>query len=322
MHKSVRIGLIEVGSNAIRCLVADYEDDTQFEARHIETVGHGLSPLNPTVDAIDRINEDVERFLASASAFRCDHLLAYGTAACRVAAAHHPGRLTAVIKVLTPEEEARAAWIAGLLCGKREEGKSYTAIDLGNGSIEVAGAKWEASAIGDFKWYSAPFGTAMLLEAYKRGPTKHIEFCQRLLEPVARDLLAFGLATGQPQQLFLLGGVATSIGWRITKKTGMQSYRPAEVNGAQISLGDMDQYHKELASLNRSNPLAARMSVDTRKGSEDHVLKILATLPAITMLAAFLQPTGQFIVSGYGVRHGMAVLLRRNLFVPSDDVLK
>jgi exopolyphosphatase/pppGpp-phosphohydrolase len=316
MSNSMRIGLVEVGSNTIRYLVADWSD-MSFDPVQIETIKHGMHPSRPSEEAVAAVNKHVEAFVQDARGRDCDALLAYGTAACRAVAAQHPGRLSPLVKVLTPVEEATASWVAGFACTSRTPGTRCTVIDEGSGSTEIVSATWNGEALEGLAFHSVPIGSVALLEAYKGDAKAHVEHTINLIRSMTPEIARAGIAEGETGDLFLLGGVATSIGWQATKGTGLQEYRPAEINGAEVTMADLDGLHQRLFRLYKKDPAAARRAVDTRRGSEDHVLRVLSSLPFLTLLSAYLAPRSRYFISGYGVRHGMAFLIQHNL-VPLD----
>lgn len=314
MGDAFRLGLVEVGSNTIRYIVADFGDNVSFAPVRIETIKHGLHPSRPTPEAVAEVNATVAGFLEDAQGYACRRIVAYGTAACRNVEKVLPGLLDPRIRVLSPGEEAKAAWVAGFACTSQEPGTRCTVVDEGSGSTEIVSGLWTGSAIDDLAFHSEAIGSVMLVEAYKAQSKGHMAHVTTILQGIVPQLTASGIAAASPGgQLFLVGGVATSIGWLATKRTGMQEYNPAEINGARVSLAELDKFYRGLADLYRRDPAAARRVVDTRRGSDDHVLKVLSSLPYLILLANFMQPSGTFFVSGYGVRHGMAYLIKNGL---------
>jgi exopolyphosphatase/pppGpp-phosphohydrolase len=309
----MRIALIEVGSNTIRYLVAGFGDEIDFTPEKIETVKHNVHPSHPTAESVDEVNAIVEEFAADARQRDTDRFLAYGTQACRTVDAKLPGKLAPLVRVLSPAEEAMASWVAGFACTSRKPGTRCTVIDEGSGSTEIVSATWTGGAVKDLAFFSVDVGSVALLEEYKSDAKGHLPRTTQRLGEMLPSLGAAGVASGDPGALYLVGGVATSIGWLASKKTGMQEYRPAEINGAVVTLSDLDKLYKGLARLMKTDPAAARRAVDTRRGSEDHVLKVLSSLPYLTLLSSYLQPSGTYYVSGYGVRHGMGFLIKNGL---------
>jgi exopolyphosphatase/pppGpp-phosphohydrolase len=312
MSETMRIGLVEVGSNTIRYLVADWHD-MAFDRVKIETVKHAMHPTRPSEASVVEVNRTVEAFLADAAGRDCDALLAYGTAACRTVAAQFPNALSPAIKVLTPAEEATASWVAGFACTSRVPGTRCTVIDEGSGSTEIVRATWNGSSLEDLAFHSAEVGSVSLLEAYKAAPREHFAHTRGLIEQMVPALVETGLSSGNAGDIFLVGGVATSIGWKASKGTGLQNYAPAEINGESATLKQLDELNRSLTMLYKKDPVAARRQVDTRPGSEDHVLRVLSSLPFLIVLASFLKPDSPFFFSGYGVRHGMAFLIQHRL---------
>lgn len=308
-----RTALIEVGSNMIRYMVADYSGALDFVTVSTDTALHSIHPNAPTESAVVEANHAVEAFLADAEAKGCQTILAYGTAACRTVSERLPGILSPRIRVLTSREEALAGWVAGFACTSMTDGTSCTVIDEGSGSTEIVRATWSGSDFEDVSYYSAHIGSVALLEAYKNSPKGHLERTQHVIAAMCPDFEAAGLSPGSHGRLFMIGGVATSLGWLAAKGSGMQNYRPHEINGVRLTMAMMDDLYARLARAWRHDPRAARLAVDTRKGSEDHILKLLSSLPFLVVLARHLDPTGPYYVSGMGVRHGMGFMLWHGL---------
>jgi exopolyphosphatase/pppGpp-phosphohydrolase len=309
----MRIGLIEVGSNTIRYLVADWSDMV-FDRVKIETVKHGMHPSRPDEAAVTQVNSTVEGFLADARTRGCDDLLVYGTAVCRTVAQKFPGALSPLIRVLTPAEEAMASWVAGFACTDRLPGTQCTVIDQGSGSTEIVRATWNGNGFDGLAFHSVDVGSVALLEGYKRDAKGHFAQSHSLIAQMVPALDEAGLTPSEAGDLFLVGGAATSIGWQAAFGTGLQNYVPAEMNGRSATLDALQQLYTSLQKDLRKDPVTARRRVDTRPGSEDHILRVLSSFPFLIVLASYLKPGDRpFFFSGYGARHGMAFLIQHDL---------
>jgi exopolyphosphatase/pppGpp-phosphohydrolase len=317
MNDTHRIGLVEVGSSTIRYLVADFDNDMSFVPKKIETIDHDLHPSAPTEQAIVQVNRIVERCTQDARDHGCDSFLAYGTAGCRTASMLHPGALTSTLKVLSPAEEAIASWVAGFLCVRtsRDAATTCTIIDEGSGSTEIVRATWSGACITDVAFNSTAVGSIYLMDAYKTNPDGHIALIVDLISKIKDELRSAGVCPGKPGSIYLLGSVATRIGWLASGKTGADEYRPDKVNGVRVTRNGLIQLHKTLSRMHAEDPNKARRFVDVRRGREQEALRVLGSTPFLLFLASHLDARGQFFISGYGVRHGMAFLIKRGLIV-------
>lgn len=316
MSSRMRIGLVEVGSsNNIRFFVADVDADLAFRPVQIKTVKHPMHPSQPARTEIEAVNAMVAAFIADAERHGCDRLIAYGTEACRAAEREHPGVLSRQIQVLTPKDEALASWVAGFACTNRSPGTQCTIVDLGSGSIEVVNGTWDGQRPTSLAFHSSAIGSKALLEQYRANPQGHVATVMALLVELTGDLERKGVAAGREQQVYLVGGMATNIGWLATRSESLEGYNPAAMNGLELSVDQMNALHQRLMRDIQNDPVAARQAVDPRPGNEEVILQILGNLSFLTILASFLSP-GPYRVSGYGVRHGMAFLIRRGLLAP------
>jgi exopolyphosphatase/pppGpp-phosphohydrolase len=316
MPNERRFGLIEVGSNNIRYLVADYSDGGQFNAVFSDTAKHDIHPNGPSETAVVEANAAVATFIDDAQNRDCEVVLAYGTAACRTAVEQLPGVLSRSIKVLTPKEEALAGWVAGFACTPMTDGTTCTVIDEGSGSTEIMRATWTGANFDNTCYYSTHIGSVSLLESYKESAKEHIERVRHVIASMIPVFDEVGLTPGSHGKLFMIGGVATSVGWLATKGTAMQNYRPSEINGAILEMSMIDDLQYKLATAFRTDPRTARLAVDARRGSEDHILKVLSSLPFLGILASYLDPQGPYYVSGMGTRHGVGFMLWHGLIEP------
>ncbi len=315
MSNLTRIGLIEVGSSTIRYLVADFADDMSFVTNKVETAYHNLDPTKPSERAIELLNQNVEVLVKDAATRGCDAFLAYGTAVCRAANETYPGKLTQLLKVLRPAEEAMAAWVAGFLCSPAGLGPktTCTVIDEGNGSTEIVRATWSGKSISGVAFHSASIGRAHLAERYQSNPAGQIELSLKLTTDIKRELIRAGVFSDEPGAIYLVGGVATRIGWRLSGRSADEEYRPDEVNGVRITKDALMKFYLKLSQLYAKDPEKARLFVDTRRGREKQALEVLGSIPFLMLLANQLDTRGPYFVSGYGVRHGMAFLIKHNL---------
>lgn len=309
----MQIGLVEVGSSTIRYFVAAVAPDMSFRPHKIETVAHSLHPSKPTLEAIAEVNARVEAYLADGGQRSCDVLLAYGTAACRAADTRHPGALSPLLRVLTPAEEATAAWVAGLLCTPATPGTNLTVVDAGSGSTEIVRASWNGRSVIDLTFHSVEIGNVALVEAFCADTKDHIPHVVTLIGQLKDELASAGIYPSTSGHLYLVGGVATRTGWLLAGNSGDRPYRPEELNGARIPRDRMIALYQRLSRLYLSDPQAAQRLVDTREGGREQLLRLLSELPFLALLANYLDPRGQYLTSGFGVRHGIAFLLQRGL---------
>lgn len=142
------VGIIDVGSNTIKLLVA--KPGTEVPAEKIsflveETrIGEGMTGKPPTIDqdAISRGSAAIERLVRAAEAAACDALCIVATAAVREAA-NKQEFVNAVEKVCGHELRILSGYEEAILIGLAlrcdpalTQLTSYSLIDLGGGSLE------------------------------------------------------------------------------------------------------------------------------------------------------------------------------------------
>jgi exopolyphosphatase/pppGpp-phosphohydrolase len=310
----LRIGLIEVGSRAIRLLVADFDRLSNFTPVKIDTLQHGIDPSEIEAGDVDRINEIIMRLEEAVSKFSCDRVAIYGTEICRRISSLWADALDGRIKVLTPREEAMASWAAGILCEDNKRAPiECTVIDEGNASTEIATGHWNGKLVRDFKYMSLSVGSADLMEMYRADSKAYL---QRLIVQLGnyRATVAESLGGSSGSGVvYLAGGVATKLGWFKVRKSLDDFYQPHRVNGARLSVSILTSVFAELSKMFKADPDKARRLVDARAGSEDEVVRIIASAPFLAIVRNFVDNRDELKITGYGVRHGMAFLIMNDL---------
>ena len=141
------LAIIDIGSNSVRLMVAEVQDDrswtTIVEERAMTRLAHGLGESGQLCDdAISRTLDALDRFIATAKQLKAEPARLFATAAVREASnrdefinlVHQRTGLT--VEVLSAEDEGRlthasVARIADLSC------LNAAVADLGGGSLEV-----------------------------------------------------------------------------------------------------------------------------------------------------------------------------------------
>jgi exopolyphosphatase/pppGpp-phosphohydrolase len=313
-EKMMRIGLIEVGSRALRFLVADFDAGFRFEPRKIETVVHGIDPDNFSLSDVAKINLLVARFVGDLEPFDCHVQRIYGTAMCRAMEDKFSGALDRAIDVLSTEEEARAAWAAGFICvGPGATDADITVVDEGNGSTEIVRARWNGTEMVEVRFTSLPIGSSALLSMFCENQDTYMQKVGRDIVPFIRMADAAGIGRCVGGRVYFVGGVATKIAWLKMRKGQHDTYNPALVNGARLESEEMIRLYLGLKKMFRDDRMKAIRLVDGRRGSEDEAPRVIASVPFISLLASGLSDRREFLVSGYGLRHGMAFLVYHGL---------
>src|SRR5580765_8203042 len=150
---AVRIGAVDIGTNSVRLLVADVDDEEKLRTSHrmgeISRLGEGLDRtgvIDPAASA--RTLECLERFVHEAEYSGASRIRVAGTNAFRVArngpelAARFSERIGYPVEILSGEEEARLVFLAVLSGLNHSRGHSIV-VDIGGGSTEIISGEGE-----------------------------------------------------------------------------------------------------------------------------------------------------------------------------------
>jgi len=146
--ESPKVGVIDIGSNSIKLLIARNSEDASIESVHFATeevrIGEGITGAPPTIEdeAIDKAVASIGRLVREAEQQRADAITLIATSAVRDAA-NKEAFARAVenacgrpLRILSGNEEA-ALIGRGILCDPNLSSlQDFTLIDLGGGSME------------------------------------------------------------------------------------------------------------------------------------------------------------------------------------------
>ena len=204
--------------------------------------------------------------------------------------------------------------MAAFLCEDPSLEKEMTAIDLGNGSTEIVSAFWDGKTVSKVKACSVDIGSEILVSKFQKLGSKYSNAIRSEAVSVAAVIADSGILQQHNQSPYLLGGVATKIGWLSRRGEDVRAtYRPELVNGVEIPTLHLEELYRVVFAAYSKNPGVAAQIIDDRKGSSAEVLRVLSGAPFLYELCRAVSAGKTFKVSGYGVRHGMAFLLRQDL---------
>lgn len=309
-----RIGLVEVGSRSVRYLVADFDANSNFSPVSIANHKHGIDPLSLSEADCGKINRIIETTTHELSSHSCDRSFVYGTEICRKLQEMYPSSITSDIHILTNEEEALAAWAAGLLCETNvREPITCTVIDQGNGSTEVVKARWDGSKISDVRFAGFELGSAELLQRYRSSPNEYLPFLIKRISSISKELSDLNIKNDGSSQVYLAGGVATKIAWINVRENEREHYKPHKINGAHLTVPYLLTLYSRLSAAYTKSPKSVENFIDSRRGSEDETPRVISSAPFLAKLRADVALGDDLYVTGYGVRHGMAFLMSKSL---------
>jgi exopolyphosphatase/guanosine-5'-triphosphate,3'-diphosphate pyrophosphatase len=211
---AVRVGVVDVGSNTVRLLVADRHGsavDCVEEDRDYLKLGAEIQQLGWVSDAkLASAVRTVREFTRRARELGAADIEVVVTAPGRRAAnadelveALRAGTGTRV-RVLTAEEEGALAW-SGAVAGRRLVG-TVAVCDVGGGSAELAVGTPEAGPV----WLrSAPVGALTVTENWLGGDPPSADEVQRARDEVADALADF--VPPAPMHALATGGTARAL---------------------------------------------------------------------------------------------------------------
>ncbi len=309
MAATERFAAIDVGSNSVRCLIAEREGDGHLtvidDLKDQPRLARGLSGSGMLAQAsMDRAVEAIGRMLQAADRRGVAKVALVATSAVRDAAngaafAERIKRELGVpLEVIDGETEARLAFLSVREHFAVVRGRQVV-MDIGGGSLELVLA---ASGLVDTS-VSLPFGAVRLTEQFLADPTDPEAGLRRLRAAVRRRLRSQVPARGWTgARVFGSGGTFTNVARiHIARERGRV---PPAVHGATVTLAEMQRVLEWLAA----------MSVDER-----------GRVPGLNAARADILPAGlavgvevlehfaaqELTVSAFGLREGLLLHLAR-----------
>jgi exopolyphosphatase / guanosine-5'-triphosphate,3'-diphosphate pyrophosphatase len=300
--RPVRIGAVDIGTNSVRLLVADVDDEERLRTSHrmgeISRLGEGLDRTGLIDEvAAARTLECLERFVHEAEYSGASTIRVAATNALRVAtngpemAARFSDRIGYPVEILTGEEEARLVFLA-VLSGLNPR---PVVVDIGGGSTEIIfGEGQDGNQV-----ISLELGCVRLTERFvQTDPPSEEELgaVRRFVQEVFRDKLTDFVADGLERAVGV-GGTVTAFG---ALDLNLTKYDPTRIENHLLSLDRIAAIEKQLCSI----PLANRRDLaGVSRGRAD-------IIPAgAVILSEFVNrfPVAGITVSTRGLRYGLVL---------------
>ena len=240
----MRVGAIDIGSNSIRLLVADFPDgrgwgpglETVARAGEACRLGRGLHETGRIADdLVDRAAIVAQEFARRARSLGAVHVLVAATAAIRSAtngeavATLIGARAGLPVRILSGDEEAQLVYRAFILgLGQRARASQCVVFDLGGGSTEVV----SGVAAQPGRWSSIPFGAVSLTERLLPGDPPDEAAVAEAHRQISSELM-HGCAL-MPERTTLLAGVGGTVTVLASLDRGLSDYDPAALEGWYI----------------------------------------------------------------------------------------
>jgi exopolyphosphatase/pppGpp-phosphohydrolase len=307
MNAPFRVGVVEIGSRAIRLLVADTQCLNGLTIVATDWAETGLVAAigrDSETEVVSRVATIGSAFVDRSRELQAKRICVFGTEALRQISNGSLEQLKASIPeilVLDSQREAECSLLAaanGLECSGE-----VLAIDQGAASMEVA--------VGDFRdgqlqlkaATSYRLGTQPLVESLAKCGGDLKGFQSMLQRKIKRLRLVSCSAALRP---ILLGSAATKIAWIRVRKREDDRYNPKLVHGTVMAVDKIDQ----LIMLAEQSPDFVRSVIDPRNPNSSEYETVMAGLVGLRLVLERFKAT-EFAVSAFGTRHGMALRLAR-----------
>jgi exopolyphosphatase/guanosine-5'-triphosphate,3'-diphosphate pyrophosphatase len=312
--KKIRIAAIDIGTNSIRCIIAEATKEGSFKILDDEKatvrLGERLAITGVISDeASTRALEVIQRFQKLISGLNVEAVEAVATSAVRNAtngtalAARLSEELGHEIRVISGEEEAELTSTSAL-ANFDMYGKRYAMVDIGGGSIEIV------TAYGNHveEFYSLDLGAVVMTDRFlARDPIVEIEL--RKLRGYIRGSLknTFAGKKISVDTLIGSGGTLTAIG---SMAMQMRKENYVSVHGSEV-------FHAEVVHL-----LAMLIHKDLKGRrtipglNQDRADIIVAGTVVLDEVMRFLG-ANRVLVNERGIREGLLIRAVKQLGLAS-----
>ncbi len=299
----MRAAAIDIGSNAVRLMIADIENgkivNIVHKDRHVTKLAEVLSTKGILSDAsIERTINALRRFAEAMTLHKAERFHAVATSAVREARnssvlIEAAGKMGIDIQVIDGATEAGLIY-SGVCSAVDTKDKKVLVFDIGGGSTEFI----YAEPGKDQKKISVPMGVVKLAERYDFGGVLDMGQMDRIRIPmfsVLQEVVKFLECT--PDMLIGSAGTPTTLA---AIEMHMENYDQIKVNGFEIEKSQIEEILRKLCSMTAEK----RLLVPGMEVGRQEVLipGILITLELMSMLGM-----EKLTVSDFGLREGLVV---------------
>jgi exopolyphosphatase / guanosine-5'-triphosphate,3'-diphosphate pyrophosphatase len=301
---SSRLGFIDIGTNAILCLIAELKSDGGFDViddlAEITRLGQGVDRegrISPGAE--ERSLQVLRRYLERCRRCNVEEIIAVGTSALRDARnsaevrARFKAQLGFEVRVISGEEEAACSFLA-VQKGLALTGQELLVVDIGGGSTEFI----RGNAAGVSQAVSINIGTVRLTEQYLHSDPVRQEECEKMISVIKKELARLPDQWLKDRPALTLVGIAGTFTTLSAVEKKMLRYAHAEVHGSRLTLSEI----RRQVALFQSKTIEERKAIPGLEPGRADVILAGATLIERIMTAFHSE---RVIVSDQGVRYGL-----------------
>ena len=299
-----RSAFIDIGTNAILCLIADIRDTGRF--RVLDDLAD-IARLGQGVDRTGRISlEGEQRALKVLARYR-DHcrnlgveeIIAVGTSALRDAEnssevrARYRDKLGFEIRVISGSEEAAYSFLAvkrGLSLG----GKDFMVIDIGGGSTEFI----RGNQSGVSQAVSIDVGSVRLTERFLHSDPVKADEVAPMITAIDQEIAKLPPLGIQADAKLTLVGIAGTFTTLAAVEKRLTRYSHGDVHGSFLTLGEV----RRQVSLFQKASVSERKQIVGMDPKRADIIFAGACLIERIMISFHVD---RVIVSDQGVRYGL-----------------
>jgi exopolyphosphatase/guanosine-5'-triphosphate,3'-diphosphate pyrophosphatase len=301
---SRRFGFIDIGTNAILCLIAELKNDGSFEVlddlAEIPRLGQGVHQTGRiSPEGAARSLQVLRRYLQRCERRAVEEIIAVGTSALRDARnsaevrTHFREQLGFDVRVISGAEEAAYSFLAvqqGLPLNRRE----LLVVDVGGGSTEFI----RGNEAGVSHAISIDIGSVRLTEQFLHSDPVRKQEYEKMMVAIGRELARLPHQWLKDSSILSLVGIAGTFTTLSAVEKKLVCYTHGEVHASRLTL---DEVRRQVA-LFQAKTIAERKTIPGLEPKRADV--ILAGACLIERMMTLFQAE-QVIVSDHGVRYGL-----------------
>lgn len=299
-----RFAFIDIGTNTILCLIADFKEDHRFrvvdDLAEITRLGRGVDRTGRIgAEGEQRSLEVLRRYLERCKSLNVEGVMAVGTSALRDAQnsaevqARIQTELGLAVRVISGEEEAAYSFLA-VRSGLHLPAREVLVIDIGGGSTEFI----RGNDAGVLQAVSLNLGSVRLTEQFLHSDPVRGEECEKMIRVIDQELAGLVNQWQTHNSALTLVGIAGTFTTLAAVEKKLLRYSHSEVHGRALTVTEV----RRQVELFRSRTIAARKAIPGLEPKRADV--ILAGACLIERIMSLIDAE-QVVVSDQGVRYGL-----------------